>query len=119
VDALGSGDDIVTLDAPDNGASNVDGSYDDPSDDATNATAEIANNVGPANAVAAHDFDTGADDLAIAEIFQGTTVSTGTKVGDCTVSGPGSSVPGDIVLSSDDVIIGTQITIQSLELSTP
>ena len=118
VDTVSPNSTIASLAAADEGASNVNGTYADPSDDATDATAEIRNPI-TGNASADHDYDSGGDDSGIAEIFVGSGRTTADKVGDLVVGSANSTSPGnlDFLWASDTIVNGGLLTITALTLT--
>lgn len=110
VDSINAGTEIATLTVPDQGASNVNGSYAAPSDDATTASVALAA-AATGNAVADHDYADGGDGVGNAEVFVGTGRTAGDKVADLTVGGPGTTGTQDLEWPSDDVTNGGLLTV--------
>ena len=116
VDTVGADSVIVTLVAPDNGTNNANGSYDTPEDDGTTSAAVFAAPLTSANALVARNLNSANDDACYAELFVGAGRTSGDKVGDFIVGGPGSSGDPDLVLSGDIILVGAPISVSGYTL---
>lgn len=115
-DTVSAGTTIATLAADDEGASNVNGTYADAADDATNSDAALRSSV-TGNAVADYDYADGNDGPGHAEIFVGSGRTSADKVGDFTVDGTDNG--GDFNWPSDTIANGTLLTVTALTLRQP
>lgn len=113
VDTINAGSVIATLAAADEGASNINGSYADPTDDGTTASALIRTNLS-GNATAAHNYADGNDGAGVCEVFVGTGRTAGDKVGDFTVGGPGTTGTFDLTWDVDAIALNGLLTVTAV-----
>ena len=116
VDTVSGNTVVATMAAADEGASNVNGSYADPSDDGTTASAAIRSNI-TGNAASDYDYADGGDGEGHCEVFVGSGRTAADKVGDFTVGGPGTTGTQDFNWDSDNIVNGGLLTITAATLS--
>lgn len=115
VDTAGAATIIATLAAANEGASNVNGTYGDPTDDGNVASAAIRSNI-TGNAASTYDYADGGDGAGHAEFYVGTGRTAGDKFGDVTVGGPGTTGTQDFNWTADDITSGGLLTVTAATL---